>query len=286
MRCEILIGQGGKRNLLLDNPLIAGASAIQVTDRSVESFGAVMTPVLSQTQAPWTQPAFIRTSAGYLLSEGYGKQAWQQARRLFRMKSSRRKPILATILPTDASEAFKMAQGLGGWEQIEGIVIYPADNQTPPEMLAITRAIKDGTDLPLFARLPFTEPISFAGVFSNESVAALIVAAPPWGEWFEEKQPYLLGELHSSALVPLYAHLVRQVKSFSGLPIIARADAGSTRDVLTLARAGAEAVILEGAEWAQPGIASEIWRELEDHALQMRVGTWQAFIQQLRQEVT
>lgn len=284
MKYQIVIGQGGKHNLLLDSPLIAGPNAILIKDKTAEPFGAVLTPLLSRTQPQTAQPSFVRTSAGYLLSPGYGRQLWQQARRQFRSENPlARTPLIATIAPVDASEAVKLAQALGSWEQIEGIALHLTDGQTPGELLEIIRTINSVTDLPLLVRMPFADPVSYARMCGDGSVAALIVAAPPQGEALVEEQIYLRGELHSPALVPLYANLIRQLRSITDLPIIARADASGTQDVLTLVGAGAEAVMLEGVLWVQPNIAEIICHELDERAQRWQVETWQAFSQRLRQ---
>ena len=92
----------------------------------------MLTPLLSRTQPQTAQPSFVRTNAGYLLSQGYGRQLWQQARRQFRSENPlARTPLIATIAPVDASEAVKLAQALGSWEQIEGIALHLTDGQTP-----------------------------------------------------------------------------------------------------------------------------------------------------------
>ena len=131
--------------------------------------------------------------------------------------------------------------------------------------------------------MPFADHVSYARMCGDGSVAALIVAAPPQGEALVEEQIYLRGELHSPALVPLYANLIRQLRSITDLPIIARADANGTQDVLTLVGAGAEAVMLEGVLWVQPNIAEIICHELDERAQRWQVETWQAFSQRLRQ---
>lgn len=285
MKCQIVIGQGGKRNLFFDSPLIAGPNAILIKDKTAAPFGAVLTPLLSHAQPQTAQPSFVRTSAGYLLWPGYGRQPWQQARRQYRSENPLAgKPLIATISPADASEAFKLAQALGSWEQIEGIALYLTDGQTPTELLDIVKAVNSITALPLLVRMPFTDPMSYARMYSDGSVAALIVAAPPQGEALEGEQTYLRGELHSPAMVPLYASLIRQLGGITELPIIARADASSTQDVLTLIGAGAEAVILEGMLWVQPNSAEIIRRELDERAQRWQVETWQAFSQHLRQK--
>ncbi|MHB1357493.1 MAG: beta/alpha barrel domain-containing protein [Anaerolineae bacterium] len=283
MKCQLVLGQGSKHNLLLDSPLIAGPNAILMNDRSTTPFGAVLTPLLNQAQLQTTQLRFIRTSGGYLLSPGYGRQLWPQARRQYRTRNPRvAKPIIATISPANANEAYKLAQGLGSWEQIEGIALYLTEGQTLDELLEMVEAINSGTDLPLLLRLPFSDPCSYARVCRKESVAALIVAAPPQGEVLEDEKTFLCGELHSPALVALYARFIRQVRNITDLPIIARADASSTQDVLALVAAGAEAVILEGVLWVQPTIAHEIRQELDDKAQRWQVDTWQEFSQHLR----
>ena len=284
MKCQIVIGQGGKHNLLLDSPLIAGPNAIMIKDRSAAPFGAVLTPLLSHTQPQVAQPSFVRTSAGYLLSPGYGTQQWQQARRQYRSENPLvGKTLIATISPVDAREAFKLAQALGSWVQIEGIALYLTEGQTPVELLDIVKAINSVTDLPLLVRMPFTDPMSYARMCTDVSVGALIVSAPPQGEALDGEQTYLHGELHSPAMVPLYASLIRQLRSITDLPIIACADASSTQDVIILVGAGAEAVILEGVLWVQPNVAETIHRELDERAQHWQVDTWQAFSQHLRQ---
>lgn len=284
MKCQLVLGQGGKHNLLLDSPLIAGSNAIQINDKSTAPFGAVLTPLLSHSQLQGAQPGFVRTSGGYLLSPGYGRELWPQARRRYRTRNPRiGKPLVATISPADANEANKLAQGLGSWEQIEGIALALVDGQTPGELLEMVKNINGATDLPLLVRLPFSDPTSYARICNEESVAALIVASPPQGEVLANEKKYLRGELHSSALVALFASLIRQVKSISDVPIIARADASSTQDVLTLVAAGAHAVILEGSLWVQPNVAQEVRRELDEIAQRWQVDTWEDFNQHLRQ---
>jgi hypothetical protein len=286
MNYHIVLGQGGKRNLLLESPLIAGSDTISAKGKTVAPYGALLTPVLSRGQTPVAWPAFVRTSAGYLLSHGYGGFPWQQGRQQYRTAHALPgMPIIAAISPVDASEAYKLAQALGSWEQIEGIALNITDDQTPEELAEIIKAVNSATDLPLLIRLPFGDPQRYAEVCRDGAVAALIATAPPQGEVLGADLTLFHGELHSPALVPFYAHLIRELKRGTELPILARADAHSTWDVLILVAAGAEAVILEGALWVQPHISAEIQSDLDVKAKDWQVDTWQAFCQHLRQKM-
>ncbi len=274
-----------KYSLEIDSPLVAGPNALPIKDRqATESFGAICTPLICNTAQSNTAGFLLPTVAGYLINEEHGSISWQTARKLYsHAEQTRRKPILATIAPSDRVSAVRAAQDLSGWEQTAGILLHLYCSANPHETADIIRAVVSNTELPLLVRLPFEQPDIWLATLCSLPIAGLVIAAPSSGRLRTMEGDWEEGDLHSPALVAHYAGIIARAAG-CGIPLIARADASSIGDVLTLVAAGAEAVMLEGALWAQPNLAERILSELYATAARAGAGSWQEFTRYLRRE--
>ncbi|MHB9032840.1 MAG: hypothetical protein ACYC6L_07320 [Anaerolineae bacterium] len=276
--------ESNKLALMLGNPLIAGPNAVAPQDRRVsEAFGAVCTPLLSNA-VPDGETGFLeRTTAGYLAGSLAGCLSWRAARRLYaRTRPAHDIPVIATIAPVDRAAAIKSAAELGTWEQISGILLYCYTGAMPELVNGIVRAVTGETDLPLILRLPYTQAAGWAQDLDLDLMAALLVGGPPPGSLRLANGTWSSGELHSPALVPYYAAVIRELAP-AGLPLIARADISSPQDALALFAAGAAAVMLEAAVWVQPDLPARTIQEIEYIASKAGVNDWDAFCRFLRQ---
>jgi len=192
-------------------------------------------------------------------------------------------PVLAVMAPADRAAAAQAADTVSSWEQIAGLVLYLDPAITMEESAGIVRAILDASSLPLIIQLPYEQPFMWADCLAPLAPAGFVIGAPPEGRLRRPGGSWLQGYLHSPALVPYYASVIAMTVR-CGIPIIARSDASSTGDVLTLVAAGAEAVMLEGALWAQPDLAASILGELVLLAKQVGASSWQEFTRFLRIE--
>jgi len=277
-----ILCDGNKQNLLLRSPLIAGSGAVAgITSMEVDcEFGAVMTPLLCSAEASRLPQALGRTTAGYLVPTRYGCQSWGSARRAYRRAKRGSAPIVAVVAPDAPAYAARMVAELITWESIQAIALYPQ----AAEITAVTQIVEivaDQTDIPIWLRLPAFQPGVWVAALEHIKVAAYIVATPLPGKARLPNGRTIAGELHTPALMPYFAQLISEIHS--EIPIIARADASSTSDVLALLAAGAKLVILEGALWAIPDLGKVILSDLE--ALSERFGTghdWDAFLSHLR----
>ncbi|MCE5259508.1 MAG: hypothetical protein LLG44_10725 [Chloroflexi bacterium] len=274
-----------KYSLELDSPLVAGPNALPVKDsQAAESFGAICTPLIRNTVQSDAARFLLPTVAGYLVNEEHGSISWQTARKLYsHAEQPRRKPILATVTPSDRISAVRAAQDLSGWEQTAGILLHLYCSANPHETADIIQAIVSNTELPLLVRLPFEQPDIWLATLCSLPIAGLVVAAPPNGRLRNKEGAWEEGDLHSPALVAHYAGIIARAVG-CGIPLIARADASSIGDVLTLVAAGAEAVMLEGALWTQPNLAERILSGLHAAAARAGAGNWQEFTRYLRRE--
>lgn len=273
-----------KHSLVLTTPLLAGSGALPLSATKTGSWwGAALTPLLWGNESARTPKEFARTAAGYLVPPGFGCVGWSNARRIFRQARYGGPPVAAVIAPDEPSFAAQMAADLSSWEGIQAIALYLFTDDMDTAR-RIVRAAQNETSLPLWVRLPAnTTHEPWVDTLADCGAAAVIAAAPLPGKARLADGTWLEGDLHTPALVPYYTQLIAALPRT--LPIIARADANSTRDVLAVLAAGAQLVILEGAVWASPGLAETINSDLETLAIRWGTGSdWDALLSRLRSQ--
>ena len=118
---------------------------------------------------------------------------------------------------------------------------------------------------PLLARLPFYESYQLALPIADAGADALVLTAPPRGTARDRHTGRLVsGRLYGPLIKPLNLRLVGRLRRQlpDELPIIASGGVHSPQDARDYIEAGAIAVQVDAATWAQPKMLERIARDL------------------------
>jgi dihydroorotate dehydrogenase (NAD+) catalytic subunit len=161
---------------------------------------------------------------------------------------------------------------------------------TAPEMAAaVTRAVKQETDLPVIVKLSpnVTDIVAMAKAVAESGADALSLINTLIGMAIDPKtrRPRLanvIGGLSGPAIKPVALRMVWQVASAVSIPIIGIGGIGTAEDAIEFLLAGATAVQVGTANFYNPGAAEQIIDGIADYLRQQGESSVQAIIGGLR----
>ena len=161
---------------------------------------------------------------------------------------------------------------------------------TAPEMAAaVTRAVKQGTDLPVIVKLSpnVTDIVVMARAVAESGADALSLINTLIGMGIDARtrRPRLanvIGGLSGPAIKPVALRMVWQVASAVSIPIIGIGGIGTAEDAIEFLLAGATAVQVGTANFYNPGATEQIIDGIADYLRQQGESSVQAIIGGLR----
>jgi dihydroorotate dehydrogenase (NAD+) catalytic subunit len=161
---------------------------------------------------------------------------------------------------------------------------------TAPEMAAaVTRAVKQETDLPVIVKLSpnVTDIVAMAKAVAESGADALSLINTLIGMAIDPKtrRPRLaniIGGLSGPAIKPVALRMVWQVASAVSIPIIGIGGIGTAEDAIEFLLAGATAVQVGTANFYNPGATEQIIDGIADYLRQQGETSVQAIIGGLR----
>lgn len=161
---------------------------------------------------------------------------------------------------------------------------------TAPEMAAaVTRAVKQETDLPVIVKLSpnVTDIVVMARAVAESGADALSLINTLIGMGIDAKtrRPRLanvIGGLSGPAIKPVALRMVWQVASAVSIPIIGIGGIGTAEDAIEFLLAGATAVQVGTANFYNPGATEQIIDGIADYLRQQEESSVQAIIGGLR----
>lgn len=161
---------------------------------------------------------------------------------------------------------------------------------TAPEMAAaVTRAVKQETDLPVIVKLSpnVTDIVAMARAVAEGGADALSLINTLIGMGIDAKtrRPRLanvIGGLSGPAIKPVALRMVWQVASAVSIPIIGIGGIGTAEDAIEFLLAGATAVQVGTANFYNPGATEQIIDGIADYLRQQGESSVQAIIGGLR----
>ena len=161
---------------------------------------------------------------------------------------------------------------------------------TAPEMAAaVTRAVKQETDLPVIVKLSpnVTDIVVMARAVAESGADALSLINTLIGMGIDAKtrRPRLanvIGGLSGPAIKPVALRMVWQVASAVSIPIIGIGGIGTAEDAIEFLLAGATAVQVGTANFYNPGATEQIIDGIADYLRQQGESSVQAIIGGLR----
>jgi dihydroorotate dehydrogenase (NAD+) catalytic subunit len=229
-------------------------------------FGALVTqPITLRPQRGSPQPRLVETPAGFILNSGLQnpgvkKVIQQHSKSWFRLGA----PVIAHLPADELENLMRTARALSGIQTPQGHPALAAIELGLPHHSAGAdiehwlRALREGTDLPLLAKLPLGAPPDLAEAAVRAQADALVIGAPPLGAgYLPRSQQIITGHLYGPALHSLALHQLRQAARFD-LPLVAAGGIHSLFDAQAFLEAGAAAVQIDSLLFIDLKLAQEI----------------------------
>ncbi len=180
-------------------------------------------------------------------------------------------PVIVHVAGAHPAEVVECCQKLSSVEAVAAIELgLPDDNGSSAglagvldDTIALTRAARRATSLPLIVRLPLVSASALCEAAVGAGADALTIAAPPRGTvWHAPTNRFIAGRLYGRFVLPLALRALHQVAELAPVPLIGCGGIHTTEDGLAFLRAGAVAVQIGGALWRDPACLARIARDL------------------------
>ena len=282
--------------VVLRSPIVAASGTVgSVVDFAgggdFRPYGAAVAKSVSSDPWPGRVPPRL-TSVGAGMLNGIGIQnpgieAWM--REIGPRIGEVPVPIWGSAVGHDATGFAGVASGLQAagvaavevnlsCPNLEGGHLFALD---PDSSAEVVRAVREATDLPIGAKLS-PNVVDIAGIAAAVSAAGadwVVLTNTVWGVGIdvETRRPKLsgvVGGYSGSPLKPIALRCVWEVsQSLPSLPIVGCGGVRTGEDVVEYLLAGASAVAIGTAHFAEPRVGSRIIRELERYMAKHDVGS-------------
>ena len=267
----IEIARPGKQSLFVSTPVMPAAGTVGFGDRykallDYEKLGALVTnPVTVEPWRPASGTRIVPLDAGVLVHTGLPNpglsKVISQNRRIWA-----RLPI-PVVLHLVGTSAEKMRQALELIDEVEEIAAVELGLGDDIEEADAVNLVREASRMekPLLARLPFYECRQWALPIAEAGADALVMTAAPRGTARDRHTGRLVsGRVYGPLIKPMILRLVGRLRREvpANLPIIASGGIHSPQDARDYMDAGAIAVQVDTATWAQPKMLERIGRDL------------------------
>ncbi len=267
----IEITRPGKYSLIVSTPVMPAAGTLGFADGykgmiEYENLGALVTnPV---TIEPWN-PAFgtrmIPMDAGILLHTGLPNPGLSKIISRYRkIWANLTIPVILHLVGTTVRQIEQAGRLLDEVDEVAAVELGLSDDLNEADALALVNAAAK-MEKPLLVRLPFFECYQLALPVAEAGADALVLTAAPRGTARDKHAGRLVsGRIYGPLIKPLVLRMVgrlrRQVPQ--EIPIIGCGGIHSPQDARDYIDAGAIAVQVDTATWAQPKMLERVARDL------------------------
>ncbi|MCY3780610.1 MAG: hypothetical protein OXG78_09905 [Chloroflexi bacterium] len=267
----IEIVRPGKYSLIVSTPVMPAAGTLGFADSykgliDYEKLGALVTnPVTVDAWNPAAGTRMIPLDAGVLLHTGLPNPG------LNRVLSRNRKawanlpiPVILHLVGTTVRQIEGASSLLDEVDEVAAVELGLSDGLEAVEALAIVRAAAK-MEKPLLVRLPFYECQQLALPVAEAGADALVMTAAPRGTARDAHSGRLIsGRVYGPLIKPMILRMVGRLRREipEELPIIGCGGIHSPQDARDYIEAGAIAVQVDTATWAQPKMLERIARDL------------------------
>ncbi len=280
------LGTRRKEPLHLRSPLLAaaGAAGSGALLRALcvsERLGAIVLPPLGHGAVDGSGQVTVEPiTAGYLISHsaaiGRRRLAWL----VRRCRSYSDLPLIASIAPKGAEDCEHLCQ-VALDTGLTSIELHLAPDTTADEAAAMVARVASAPLQACLVRIPLTRGALLAEAAASAGADALVVSAPARGRARSAAGGLIEGEIHSPALLPLYAQAVQEAVP-AGIPVIGRGGIATWQDVLTMLACGATAVELDSILWVEPASLDAVYDRLRSAVDEAGVSHWAAYLEEIR----
>lgn len=265
------ITRPGKSNLQLSSPVMPAAGTVGFGDSyqrlvDYEKLGAIVTnPVTIERWNPASGTRIVSLPGGILVHTGLPnpglKRVIRQHRQVWEKLTI---PVILHLVGTKAAHMKQAGELIDDLDVIAGIELGLNDDIDQDEAFRLVSAAAT-IEKPLLVRLPFHECYHLAPTAVEAGADALVACAAPRGTARDEHSGRLVsGRIYGPLVKPIVLRTVgrlrRQVPD--EIPIIGAGGIHSPQDARDYIDAGAVAVQVDTATWAQPKMLERIARDL------------------------
>ena len=267
----IEIARPGKQSLIVSTPVMPAAGTVGFGDRykallDYEKLGAVVTnPVTVEPWRPASGTRIVPLGAGVLVhtglpNPGLAKVISQNRRTWAGMPI----PVILHLVGTSAARIRQAVELVDEVEEIAAVELGLGDDIEEAEAIDLVDEASR-MEKPLLVRLPFYECRQLALPVAEAGADALVMTAAPRGTARDRHTGRLVsGRIYGPLIKPMILRLVGRLRREvpANLPIIASGGIHSPQDARDYMDAGAIAVQVDTATWAQPKMLERIARDL------------------------
>ncbi len=267
----IEITRPGKNSIIVSTPVMPAAGTVGFGDSyrrliDYEKLGAIITnPVTIDQWNPATGTRIVSLDAGILVHTGLPNPGL--ARVIKQNINVWRKlpvPVIVHLVATSARQIKQAGDMLDPLDEVAGVELGLPDDISEDAAFDLVRSAST-IEKPLLVRLPFFECYQLAEAVVEAGADTIVVSAAPRGTARDEHSGRLVsGRIYGPLLKPVILRMVgrlrRQVPD--EIPIIGAGGIHSPQDARDYIDAGAIAVQVDTATWAQPKMLERISRDL------------------------
>jgi dihydroorotate dehydrogenase (NAD+) catalytic subunit len=295
LNLAVELGSGGKGGFLLQNPILTasgtfsyGLEYAKVFD--IQRLGAIVAKTTTLEPRPGNpQPRTAETPAGMLNSIGLQNPGVDVViRDLAPVWARWRVPVILSILGRTAQEYAEVAARVEGVEGISGLELNISSpnvrrggmefGQEPASAAEVTRAVRRVSSLPVTVKLTpnVTDivPIARATADAGADALCLINTIRAMAIDARGRRPALgsiFGGLSGPAIKPVALRMVYQVAGAVEVPIIGCGGIMNGLDAVEFLMAGASAVQVGTATFANPRAPLDVLEGLEEFMHEQRI---------------
>jgi len=176
--------------------------------------------------------------------------------------------IIPHLIATNTSETTKAAAQLSAVRGVGGIELGLVENISADKAVALLHAAQRGSDLPIIARVPFSQVDTLAVILAEAGAEALTLVAPPRAVLpisnpaVDRVARFMRGRLYGPAVFPLLLNVLSRWTTPSKrklfVPVIASGGITSPEDALACISLGATAVQVGACLWRDPTLLAQI----------------------------
>ena len=267
----IEITRPGKYSLIVSTPVMPAAGTLGFADSykdliDYNRLGALVTnPVTIDAWRPASGTRMIPLDAGILLHTGLPNPG------LSKVVSRNRKiwaklpiPVILHLVGARVDQVSQASEVLDEVDEVAAVELGLSDDIEPEDAMALVEAAAK-MEKPLLVRLPFYACYDLALPLAEAGADALVLTAAPRGTARDIHAGRLVsGRIYGPLVKPLVLRMVGRLRREipDEIPIIGCGGIHSPQDARDYIDAGAIAVQVDTATWAQPKMLERIARDL------------------------
>ena len=267
----IEITRPGKYSLIVSTPVMPAAGTLGFADNfkgliDYENLGALVTnPVTIEPWNPVSGTRMIPLDAGILLHTGLPNPGLSKVISRYRKTwANLTIPVILHLVGTNVRQIEQAGRMLDEVDEVAAVELGLSDDLNVADALDMVKAAAK-MEKPLLVRLPFYECYQLALPVADAGADALVLTAAPRGTARDQHAGRLVsGRIYGPLIKPLVLRMVGRLRREipQDIPIIGCGGIHSPQDARDYIDAGAIAVQVDTATWAQPKMLERVARDL------------------------